>query len=71
NALSFDSSSQNQSGQSQNAFFDFQNQQGGDGRQAFHGRAFKSALNEDIPLAPSALLPGLRVAEASGVDVRI
>jgi flagellar hook-length control protein FliK len=69
NALSFDSSSQQ--GQNQNAFFNFQNQQGGDSRQAFHGRAFQSALNEDIPLAPSALLPGLRVAEASGVDVRI
>ncbi len=70
NALSFDSSSQNQGGQSQNAFFNFQD--GENGRQAFQGRAFRSALGEEIPtLSPSALLPGLRVADSSGVDVRI
>ncbi|HWW25512.1 MAG TPA: flagellar hook-length control protein FliK, partial [Caulobacter sp.] len=70
NALSFDSPSQNQGGQSQNAFFNFQD--GENGRQAFQGRAFRSALGEEIPtLSPSALLPGLRVADSSGVDVRI
>ncbi len=70
-ALSFDSSSQNQSGgQSQNAFFN-NFQDGENGRQAFQGRAFRSALGEEIPtLSPSALLPGLRVADSSGVDVR-
>jgi flagellar hook-length control protein FliK len=71
-ALSFDSSSQNQNGgQSQNAFFN-NFQDGENGRQAFQGRAFRSALGEEIPtLSPSALLPGLRVADSSGVDVRI
>jgi Meckel syndrome type 1 protein len=70
-ALSFDSSSQNQTGgQNQNAFFNFQD--GENGRQAFQGRAFRSALGEEIPtLSPSALLPGLRMADSSGVDVRI
>ncbi|EJL23124.1 Flagellar hook-length control protein FliK, partial [Caulobacter sp. AP07] len=69
NALSFDSSRQN-GGQNPNAFFNFQG--GEHGRQAFQGRAFQSALAEDpIPLSPSALLPGLRVAERSGVDVKI
>ncbi|MBC7670660.1 MAG: flagellar hook-length control protein FliK, partial [Gemmatimonadaceae bacterium] len=68
-ALSFDTSSQN-GGQNQNAFFNFQG--GENGRQAFNGRAFQSALGEDLPtISPSALLPGLRVAERSGVDVKI
>ncbi|MFZ0268505.1 flagellar hook-length control protein FliK, partial [Caulobacter sp.] len=70
-ALSFDSSSQNQNGgQNQNAFFNFRD--GENGRQGFQGRAFRSALGEEIPtLSPSVLLPGLRVAESSGVDVSI
>jgi flagellar hook-length control protein FliK len=68
-ALSFDSSRQN-GGQNPNAFFNFQG--GEHGRQAFNGRAFQSALADDRPtLSPSALLPGLRVAERSGVDVKI
>jgi len=68
-ALSFGSSSQN-GGQNNNAFFNFQD--GENGRQAFQGRAFRSALGDEIPtLSPSVLLPGLRVADSSGVDVRI
>ena len=70
NALSFDSSSQQNSGQNQNAFFNFQG--GENGRQAFQGRAFQSTLADDLPiLSPSVLLPGLRAAERSGVDLKI
>jgi flagellar hook-length control protein FliK len=70
NALSFDSSSSQSGGQNQNAFFNFQD--GESSRQAFNGRAFQSAQADEVPtLSPSDLLPGLRNADRSGVDVRI
>ncbi|PLR25618.1 hypothetical protein SGCZBJ_10860 [Caulobacter zeae] len=73
NALKFDVSSQGGNGgqgQQQNAFFDFQ---GGDhGRRAFAGRAFAGAMAEDIPtLSAASLIPGYRLAESDGVDVKI
>jgi flagellar hook-length control protein FliK len=70
NALSFDVSSQNGGQNGQNAFFNFSD--GGDGRRAFSGKAFQSALNDEpIILSPSDLLPGLRMAPDSGLDIRI
>nr|WP_223395767.1 flagellar hook-length control protein FliK [Caulobacter segnis] len=70
NALSFDVSSQN-GGQSQNPFFAFQDF-GDRGQRAFTGRAFQAALTgeEDIVITPE-LLPGLKTAADSGLDIRI
>ncbi|HWT52923.1 MAG TPA: flagellar hook-length control protein FliK, partial [Caulobacter sp.] len=70
NALSFDVSSQN-NGQNANpflAFQDFRDQ----GQRAFSGRAFQAALSgdEDIAITPD-LLPGLKTAADSGLDIRI
>lgn len=69
NALRFDVSSQGgQNGQ--NAFFNFNG--GEDGRRAWSGKAFQSAQNDDAPiLSASDLLPGLRMAPDSGLDIRI
>ncbi|AVQ04516.1 hypothetical protein B7G68_17350 [Caulobacter segnis] len=71
NALSFDVSSQN-NGQNPNAFFAFDgwNDQG---QRAFSGRAFQAAMNaeEEIVVTPSDLLPGLKTAADSGLDIRI
>ncbi len=68
-ALRFDVSSQGgQNGQS--AFFNFNG--GEDGRRAWSGKAFQSAQNDDAPiLSTSDLLPGLRMAPDSGLDIRI
>lgn len=70
NALKFDLSS-GQGGQSgQGGLYDFQN--GENGRRAFQGRAFQAAAAEDLPpLTAADLPPGLRMAAASGLDVRI
>jgi flagellar hook-length control protein FliK len=71
NALSFDVSSQN-NGQGQNPFFAFEgwNDQG---QRAFQGRAFQAAMNaeDDIAITPADLLPGLKTAADSGLDIRI
>ncbi|WP_404979762.1 flagellar hook-length control protein FliK [Caulobacter segnis] len=71
NALSFDVSSQN-GGQNSNPFFAFDgwNDQG---QRAFHGRAFQAAMTaeEEIVVTPSDLLPGLKTAADSGLDIRI
>lgn len=69
NALRFDVSSQGgQNGQ--NAFFNFNG--GEDGRRGWSGKAFQSAQNDDAPiLSASDLLPGLRMAPDSGLDIRI
>ena len=71
NALSFDVSSQN-NGQNPNAFFAFDgwNDQG---QRAFQGRAFQAAMTaeEEIVVTPSDLLPGLKTAADSGLDIRI
>jgi hypothetical protein len=70
NALSFDVSSQNGGQNGQNAFYNFND--GGDGRRAWSGKAFQSALNDEPTiLSPSDLLPGLRMAPDSGLDIRI
>lgn len=68
NALRFDVSSQGgQNGQ--NAFFNFH---GEDNRRGWSGKAFQSAQNDDAPiLSASDLLPGLRMAPDSGLDIRI
>ena len=70
NALSFDVSSQN-SGQNSNPFLAFQDF-GDQGQRAFTGRAFQAALTgeEDIVITPD-LLPGLKTAADSGLDIRI
>ena len=69
NALRFDVSSQGgQNGQ--NPFLNFND--GQDGRRAWSGKAFQSAQNDDAPiLSASDLLPGLRMAPDSGLDIRI
>ena len=69
NALRFDVSSQGgQNGH--NAFFHFN--EGQDGRRAWSGKAFQSAQTDDAPiLSASDLLPGLRMAPDSGLDIRI
>ncbi|OYX00482.1 MAG: hypothetical protein B7Z12_16015 [Caulobacter vibrioides] len=69
NALSFDVSSQD--GRSQNPFFAFEGW-GDQGQRAFSGRAFQAALTgeEDITITPE-LLPGLKTAVDSGLDIRI
>ncbi|ATC34537.1 flagellar hook-length control protein FliK [Caulobacter vibrioides] len=69
NGLSFDVSSQD--GRSQNPFFAFEGW-GDQGQRAFSGRAFQAALTgeEDITITPE-LLPGLKTAVDSGLDIRI
>ncbi|PHY18569.1 hypothetical protein CSW59_16800 [Caulobacter sp. BP25] len=71
NALSFDVSSQN-NGQNPNAFFAFEGW-GDQGQRAFSGRAFQAAMTaeEEIVVTPSDLLPGLKTAADSGLDIRI
>ncbi|WP_297515840.1 flagellar hook-length control protein FliK, partial [uncultured Caulobacter sp.] len=70
NGLSFDVSSQN-NGQGSNPFHAFEGF-GDQGQRAFTGRAFHAALTgeEDIVITPD-LLPGLRTAADSGLDIRI
>ncbi|MBU4436146.1 MAG: flagellar hook-length control protein FliK [Alphaproteobacteria bacterium] len=70
NALRFDVSSQGGGQSNQNAFFNFNG--GEDGRRAWSGKAFQTAETVDpITLSPSDLLPGLRMAPDSGLDIRI
>jgi len=70
NALRFDVSSQGGGQNGQNAFFNFQS--GDENRRAWSGKAFQSALDDELPiLSVSDLLPGLRMAETSGLDIRI
>jgi len=70
NALRFDVSSQGGAQNGQNAFFNFQS--GDENRRAWSGKAFQSALDDELPiLSASDLLPGLRMAETSGLDIRI
>ena len=69
NALRFDVSSQGgQNGQ--NGFFNFNG--GDDGRRAWSGKAFQAAQTDEASiLSVSDLLPGLRMAPDSGLDIRI
>ncbi len=71
NALSFDVSSQN-NGQNPNPFFAFDGWSD-QGQRAFSGRAFQAAMTaeEEIVVTPSDLLPGLKTAADSGLDIRI
>lgn len=69
NALRFDVSSQGGQ-QGQSGFFNFNG--GDDGRRAWSGKAFQAAQIDDTPiLSVSDLVPGLRMAPDSGLDIRI